>query len=299
MQSWPKTGRKKQPGFYLQVPEGAIHTPQVVTDSTCDLPKPLLDRWGITVVPMMIDIGGEVLREGLDITQRELYEWMARTGELPKTSQPSPSAFEAAFSVPAADGPLLCLTLSSKLSGTYQAACLARDLTGADVTVFDTLTTSLGLGLHVVRACELLGSGHSIGETVAELTRYRGEMKTLVLLNTLENIVKGGRLSRFQGTLSSALDIRVLLNDVEGEVVLLEKVHGHKKLLHRTVERMVARRPDLSDRDVGITHFNNPDDAEWLVQAIGEACHPRGFIVNEMGPAMATYAGEGGLIVSS
>jgi len=271
----------------------------VVTDSTCDLPKQLLDEWHVTVVPMMIDIGGEALREGVDITQRELYEWMARTRELPKTSQPSPSAFEDAFSTLAADGPVLCLTLSSKLSGTYQAACLARDLTGTDVTIFDSLTTSLGLGLQVVKACELLGSGLSVGETVAELTRYRGEMKTLVLLNTLENIVKGGRLSKFQGTLSNALDIRVLLNDVEGEVVLLEKVHGHRKLLHRTIERMVARRPDLSDRDVGITHFNNPDDAEWLVRAIGEACHPRGFIVNEMGPAMATYAGEGGLIVSS
>jgi len=273
--------------------------PHVVTDSTCDLPKPLLDRWGITVVPMTIDIGGTALREGVDITLHELYEWMARTRELPKTSQPSPSAFEEAFESLAADGPVLCLTLSSKLSGTYQAACLARDLTGVDATVFDSLTASLGLGLQVVRACELLGSGHAVDETVAQLARYRDEMKTLVLLNTLENIVKGGRLSRFQGTISSALDIRVLLHDVDGEVLLLEKVHGHKRLLHRAVERMVARRPDLSDRDVGITHFNNPDDAEWLVQAIGEACHPRGFIVNEMGPAMATYAGEGGLIVSS
>ena len=271
----------------------------MVTDSTCDLPKPLLAQWDITVVPMMIDIGGEALREGVDITQRELLEWMTRSHELPKTSQPSPVAFEEAFSSVAVDGPALCLTLSSKLSGTYQAACLARDLAGADVTIFDSLTTSIGLGLQVVRACELLGSGSGVAETVEQLTRYRDEMKTLVLLNTLENIVKGGRLSRFQGTLSSALDIRVLLHDVEGEVVLLEKVHGHKRLLHRAVERMATRRPDLSDRDVGITHFNNPEDAEWLVQAIGAACHPRGFVVNEMGPAMATYAGEGGLIVAS
>jgi len=293
-----QNGQEERARLILPVAEGEIHTTHVVTDSTCDLPTQLLEEWHVTVVPMMIDIGGEALREGVDITQRQLYEWMARTRELPKTSQPSPSAFEDAFSTLAADGPVLCLTLSSRLSGTYQAACLARDLTGTDVTVFDSLTTSLGLGLQVVRACELLEAGHSVAETVDKLTRYRDEMKTLVLLNTLENIVKGGRLSRFQGTLSSALDIRVLLHDVEGEVVLLEKVHGHKKLLHRAVERVVARRPDLSDRDVGITHFNNPEDAEWLVKALGEACRPRGFVVNEMGPAMATYAGEGGLIVS-
>jgi DegV family protein with EDD domain len=166
------------------------------------------------------------------------------------------------------------------------------------VTVFDSLTGSLGLGLQVLRACDLARAGRTASEVAAELARYRGEMNTLVLLNTLENIVRGGRLSRFQGNLSKLLDIRVLLHDESGKVVLLERVHGRRKLMDRALQRVRVLRPDLSDRDVGITHFNNPFDAEALREALAEQCHPRGFIVNEMGPTMATYAGEGGIIVA-
>jgi fatty acid-binding protein DegV len=110
--------------------------------------------------------------------------------------------------------------------------------------------------------------------------------------------VRGGRLSSFQGSLSKILDIRALLASNEGEVVLLERVHGHRRLLERAVERAADRWPDMSGRTVGITHFDNLADAEGLQQALGEKCHPRGFIINPMGSSMATYAGAGGMIVS-
>jgi DegV family protein with EDD domain len=278
--------------------EEAIHTSRVVTDSSCDLPKGLLDRRGITVVPLTVDVGGQTFQEGVDITPREFYDRMARSTELPKTSQPSPAAFQDTFDALADSGPVVCLTISSKLSGTYQSACLARDLSGRGVTVFDSLTGSLGLGLQVLRACDVLDEGRSAGEVVEELTRYRGQMNTLILLNTLENIVKGGRLSKFQGAVSKVLDIRVLLHDMEGAVEVLERVHGHRRLLEAAVKQVASRRPDLSDRAVGITHFNNSTDAEWLAQALRERFHPRGVIVNDMGPTMATYAGEGGMILS-
>jgi DegV family protein with EDD domain len=278
--------------------KGAIQTFQVVTDSSCDLPKELLERHGITTVPLSVDIDGDVYREGLDMTPCEFYEKMARSSGLPKTSQPSPAVFAETFRALSSAGPVLCVTLSSGLSGTYQSACLGRDLSGADVTVFDSLTGSLGLGLQVLKACELAENGCTTGEAVTSLSTYRSEMATLILLNTLENIVKGGRLSRFQGSLSKILDIRVLLRDAAGEVVLLEKVHGRKKLLDRAMQTVWGLRPDLSDRDVGITHFNNPGDAETVKRALSELCHPRGFIVNDMGSTMATYAGEGGMIVS-
>ena len=294
--AFPLTYRVR--GTYLSKKKGAIHTLQVVTDSSCDMPKELLERYGISVVALEVDIDGEVFREGVDLTPREFYKKMARSAELPKTSQPSPAAFAEAFSERSARGPVICITISSGLSGTYQSACLGRDLSGADVTVFDSLTGSLGLGLQVLRACDLAKARRTADEVVAQLTRYRDEMTTLILLNTLENIVKGGRLSKFQGSLSKVLDIRVLLRDREGAVVLLEKVHGHRKLLHRAVQTACGVWPDMSGRDVGITHFNNAVDAEALRQALSEQCHPRDFIVNDMGSTMATYAGEGGMIVS-
>ena len=269
-----------------------------MTDSSCDLPRELVERWGITTVPLSVEIDGEVFREGQDITPRAFYEKMAHSTVLPKTAGPSPAAFVEAFRTLSEAGPVICITISSKLSGTHESARLAIELSGADVTLFDSRTASVGQGLQVLRACELDRTGRAPSEVVAELSTYREEMNTLILLSTLENIVKGGRLSRFQGNLSKALDIRVLLHDVDGEVVLLEKVHGRKKLIGRALQTICDLRPDLSDRDVGISHFNNPDDAEALRLALSDRCRPRGFVVNEMGPTMATYAGEGGLIVS-
>jgi len=274
-----------------------IRTLQVVTDSSCDLPKELLERYGVQTVPLSVDIDGELFHEGLNITPHEFYEKMAQSTQLPKTSQPSPDVFAETFRALSSDGPIICITISSKLSGTYQSASLGGQLSGVDVTVFDSLTGSVGQGLQVLRACELAEAGCTADEVVAELSTYRSAMTTLVLLNTLENIVKGGRLSRFQGNLSKILDIRVLLRDADGAVVVLEKVHGRRKLLDRALQTIRGLRPDLSDRSVGITHFNNPDDAEALRRSLSEQCHPRGFIVNDMGPTMATYAGEGGMIV--
>jgi DegV family protein with EDD domain len=271
---------------------------RIVTDSSCDLPRGLIERWHITTVPMAVAVGGAEYREGVDITPGEFYAKMAASPALPKTSQPSPAAFEEVFTALGHHGPVICITVSSKLSGTYMSASLGAQLSGADVTVFDTLNASLGHGLQVLKACEMVEAGRSVDDIIAALTAYRDGMNTLVLLNTLENIVKGGRLSRFRGSLSKALDIRVLLHNDEGEVVLLEKVHGHRRLLERAVERMLEMRPDLSDREVGITHFNNLEDAEALRDAAAGCCNPRAFVINEMGTSMATYAGEGGIILS-
>lgn len=271
---------------------------QVVTDSSCDLPKALLQRCEITTVPVSILIDGETYLEGETITTHEFYAKMARSLELPKTAQPAPGLFAETFRTLAEKGPVLCVTLSSKLSGTYQSACLGRDLSGVDVTVFDTLTASLGHGLQVLRASELARAGHALGDVLAKLGTYRDEMNTLVMLNTLENIVRGGRLAKVWGSLSQILNIRVLLHDVDGDVGFLAKVHGSRKLMDRVVQTVSEMRPYLSDRDVGIAHYNNPLGVETLKDALAERCRPRGFVVGEMGPALATYAGEGGIIVA-
>jgi DegV family protein with EDD domain len=271
---------------------------QVVTDSSCDLPEELIKKHHIRVVPLTVNIDDNNYLEGVDITPEEFYKKMAQSVKLPKTSQPPPAVFAQTFRELSRWGQVLCLTISSKLSGTYQSACLGRELSGVDVTVFDTLAGSLGHGLQVLKACNLAKAGCLIDEIMTELDRYRKEMKILILLNTLENIVKGGRLSKFQGNLAKILNIKLLLHNVDGEVVLLEKVRGQKKFLNRVIETIQGFCPDLTGRDIGITHFKNPEDVEIIRQILKEKCNPRDFLINSMGPTMATYAGEGGIIIS-
>ena len=271
---------------------------QIVTDSSCDLPPELIKSNNIRVVPLHIIFGDEVFQEGVDITPEAFYEKMAQSPTLPKTSQPVPAAFAKAFRELSAYGQVLCLTLSSKLSGTYQSAHVAKKLSGVDAVIFDTLAGSLGHGLQVLKACKLAQAGCTAAEVVAELTRYREKMKIVILLKTLENVVKGGRLSRFKGSLANILNLRILLHNQDGEVVLLDKVRGSKKLLHRALQILQSYCPDLTERKIGITHFRNLADVETLKQALHEQFNSRNIIVNNMGATMATYAGEGGIIIS-
>jgi len=116
----------------------------LVTDSSCDLPDDIIKRYNIHIVPLVVEIDGELYRERVDITPKEFYKKMAVNKKLPKTSQPTPASFLDVFKDLSRSGQILCVTISSGLSGTYQSACLAKDLSGEDITIFDSLGGSLG-----------------------------------------------------------------------------------------------------------------------------------------------------------
>lgn len=271
---------------------------QLVTDSSADLPKVLIDRYNITVVPLTIRIDGVDYLEGIDITPQEFCEKMFNAKELPKTTQPSPGAFANVFNALGDKGPILCLTISSGLSGTYQAACVGRDNKDIDVRIVDTLAGSLAHGFQLIEAAKMVEQGKSIDEIVEFLEEYKKHANILILLDTLENIVKGGRLGRFQGSMAKVLDIKVALQGVEGKVEPLEKVHGKKKFLHRAIEIIGERKSDFSDTVFGITHIDNLKDAEYLRDEIIKRYKPKDVIINYMGATMGTYAGKDGMIVS-
>ena len=209
-----------------------------------------------------------------------------------------PGAFSQIFQELSSKGPQLCLTLSSKLSGTYLSACTGKNNSGVDVVIFDTQAGSLGHGIQLLKAAELTAQGLPREEIIKKLTQFRSEMNIFILFNTLENIVKGGRLNKFTGTMAKILDIKVLAEGVNGAVEVTEKIRGKKRFLHKVLEIISQRRADFSDRIIGISHLDNLEGAEYLRLTMIENFHPKDVIVNYMGPTMGTYAGKGGMIIS-
>jgi DegV family protein with EDD domain len=271
----------------------------LVTDSSADIPADLLKQYGIYTVPLTIRVNGKEFEEGVNITPQEFYREMYSASQLPQTSQPTPERFKQLFQDLAGKGTVLCLTLSSKLSGSYVSALMGAELSGnPDVIIFDTLGASIGHGMQVLRAAELAKAGCSSEEILASLTRMRDEMKFLLLFDTLENIVKGGRLSYFQGSLGKLLNIKIILHNVEGAVELLEKVRGRSKSMQRVIDMVGEYCPDLNGRTVGISHVDNYQDAVFMAEAIEKRYHPSNIIINEMGPTIATYVGKDGLIIA-
>jgi DegV family protein with EDD domain len=271
---------------------------RIITDSSADLPRELLEKYNVTVVPLTIKVENKEYLEGIDLTSKEFFEKMFATEELPKTSQPAPAVFAEAFNSFDQEDELLCLTISSGLSGTFQSANLAKEMSDANVTVFDTLAGSLAHGLQVIRAAELAQNGYTLQQIVDNLTEYRKNMNILILLETLENIVKGGRLSKFQGSLAKILNIKVILEGINGVVEIREKIRGKKKFRKRTLETISDRKSDFSNTIFGITHTGNEEEAELFKQEIIEQFKPKEVIVNYMGATMGTYAGKDGMIIS-
>ena len=272
---------------------------KIITDSSADLPQELIEKYDITLVPLTVSIGGVDFLEKVNLTPQEFFSKMFSSDILPKTSQPSPATFAEAFSNYSNETEILCLTISSGLSGTYQSACIGKELSNANVTVFDTLAGSLGHGLQIIRAAELAEQGHSLEAIIKNLTDYRNKMNILVLLDTLENIVKGGRLSKFQGSLAKILNIKVILERVDGgKVEILEKIRGKRKFRKRVLEIIQERADDFSNLTFGITHTGNIEDAETIKNELIELFHPKEVLVSYMGATMGTYAGKDGMIIS-
>jgi DegV family protein with EDD domain len=273
---------------------------KIITDSSCDLPESLLKQYDISVVPLIIKLNDIEYLEGVDLTSEDFFHRMFSSPELPKTSQPSPSSFAEVFLKLAKteDQELLCLTISSGLSGTNQSANIGREMAEVNVTVFDTLAGSLGHGLQVIRAAELAQEGHSIKDIIRALEEYRDQMTILIMLDTLENIVKGGRLNRFQGSLAKILNIKVILQGNHGEVEILEKVRGRKKVHQRLFDIIKSKKSDFSTTVFGITHTGNLEEAEQIREEIQKQFQPKDILFHYMGAAMGTYAGKGGMIIS-
>jgi DegV family protein with EDD domain len=139
--------------------------------------------------------------------------------------------------------------------------------------------------------------GESLENILQYLENFRKKVTILILLHTLENIVKGGRLSRFKGGLAKLLNVKVVLHGVKGEVHILKKVRGTNRFLNETI-KIMEEIPGIMEKKIfGITHVDNAEDAEFFKNVILERFNPKEIIVNGMGPTMGTYAGEGGIII--
>lgn len=276
---------------------------KIITDSASDLPKEYIKKYNVEIVPLTVELEGKIYKDGVDITTEKFNQLMIKSNQLPKTAHPSPETFKKVFLKYINDGyDILCLTISSKLSGTYQSAMIAKNniKTSEKIFVFDTLAASSGEALQVIKASKLIQKGEKIKEVLRKLTEYRNRINILILLDTLENIVKGGRLTKIQGVIAKILNFKIILHNNKGAVEMLEKIRGKKRFFKKVLEIIDERmkKLNLSNLNVGITHVDNIEEAIMFKKIIEEKYNPKDIFVNHMGATIATYAGKGGIIIS-
>lgn len=267
----------------------------IVTDSTSDLPPEIRERHGITMVPLNIQFGDETFVDQIEMTTDEFMRRLATSPELPKTSQPAVGLFEQTFRDLAHDhDAIVCVLLSSKLSGTVQAATLAASAVAGviPVIVFDSLNVSLGCGFQVLRAAELAGQGLGADEIVTRLEAERASYHVIFFVETLEHLRHSGRVSKAASLFGSILQIKPLLRVDEGQVVPFERTRTRKKAL----DAVVAFGKSFAALDRACAIYNTtPADAEWIAEQLKSVVTEPEVPTVQFSPVLGTHVGPGAI----
>jgi DegV family protein with EDD domain len=238
-------------------------TIRIVTDSTCDLPLQIVEDHNISIVPLYINIGSESYLDGVDMTRQAFYAGLPDYDTFPKTAAPGPEKFSEVYTRLASEGAteILSIHISPSLSAVIHSARIAAEtFTGAKVTVVDSGQLSLGLGFMVQMAAQAAAAGESLPEIVSALRNQSERSYVFAALETTEFLRRSGRVSDFQNSLGTLLQIKPLLKMHNGEAES-EKIRTRKKAIERLIELVIEVGPI---EKLALVHTNNDEGAQAL-----------------------------------
>lgn len=272
---------------------------KIVVDQALDIPKYILDRYDISVVNLNVAFGDEIVNH---FTNEQFYEKMRTSPILPKTSCPSPDAFLEEYK--STDKDIVVITLSKELSGTYSSAILAKDLyfqeaSDKKIEVVDSTNGSIGAALLAIKTANYINEDIPYEEVVLKTKKLSETLIHYGMLETLENAVKGGRISKTKGFVANALNLKPIIQ-IEKTVFVVDKARGTKNSIKKMLDILEEKVIELGMKPtiLGLAHSNDIEKAEMVRDMILEKYDFEEVIIAEIGPIIGTYTAEGGILVS-
>ncbi|MCM3741085.1 DegV family protein [Oceanobacillus luteolus] len=275
---------------------------KILADSASDLSKDHYNEYGIEMIPLNVHLDDRAYADVNEIDPKTIYDAM-RNGKAPKTSQPAPEAFKKHFMACAEKNePLVYVSFSSELSGTYQSAKIMEDMVKSDypdapLYIVDSKCASIGYGLVVLHVAKMAKAGASV-EQIIEAAEYQAKhMEHLFTVDDLEYLYRGGRVSKTSAFVGGLLKIKPLLNVEDGRLVPIEKIRGSKKVLGRMIELMEERGKDFQHQVIGISHGDDLERAEQLSSMIQDkfGVAKENIVIEMVGAVIGAHVGPGTL----
>lgn len=270
---------------------------KVIVDSASDIPSDRAAKAGILTVPMPVNIDGKTFLEGHDLSIGEFYAHYKEYKELPKTSQPSPNNLLEYYEKVLSEGhEVVAIHLSSGLSSTFTTAQMVRDLTSAPdkVHIIDSLGASFGYGLLALFAQEILASSDLWEEAETKILKLRKNMRYVFTLDTLEYLVKGGRVSKSAGFIGGLLDVKPVLHMTsDGRIEPYTKVRSRRSAIRKLVDTMEQEIDHPEKQIIGISHSACPEDAQLLIKEIQQRIDVKDIWLSEIGCVVGSHTGPG------
>ncbi|MEO3945417.1 DegV family protein [Gorillibacterium sp. CAU 1737] len=277
-------------------------TIKLFTDSSADLPKELIQRYDIEVVPLLVIDGDQQYEDNVTLDPADLFRGM-REGKVYKTSQISYQTLYDRLKPYAEQGQsCLYLAFSSELSGTYQTGVMVKNdileqYPDFELEVLDTKCASLGEGMVVLKIAELAQQGKSMAELLAAASFFARHMEHIFTVDDLKYLLRGGRVSPIAAFIGGILQIKPILDVEDGKLIPIEKVRGRKKVFQRMIEIIRERGVALDKQTIGISHGDDLEGAEQLAAMIREAFGTPEIVISMIGASVGAHSGPGTMAI--
>ena len=274
-------------------------TVKIVTDSTSDLTPALAKQFNISVVPLTVSFGRESFQDRVEMSTDEFYRRLTTEETFPRTTQPSPNAFLSAYKKACPEAKdILVITISKKLSGTYESALSAAQLLGkpeCKVEVINSEVTAAALGLLAIWASKQAAAGMPLAELKTAVEGRVADTKPVMAFDTLKYLARGGRIGKAQGLLGSLLSVKPVLTIRDGEVAPLTRVRSMSAGID-VLYNFAAGHKQIDE--MAVEYATTPDMADALIDRLG-AIYPKEKIYRTtVSPVLGSYMGPNVLSVS-
>mgnify|MGYP000869310602 CR=1 FL=1 len=268
----------------------------LISDSTSYLPENLINNYGIIIIPLNLHLEGKSYKEGRDISHAEFYHILKSSKMFPATSQPSAGEFLEVFHSPTPDDEALVILVSAELSGTVQSALIARNMLEAhrqkNIHIVDSRSSSMGMGFQLLKAGEMLAQGRTMSEVIEEVERIKIQQEIYFIVDDLEYLVRGGRLSKSSGLIGNLLQLKPVLTVMEGKLELFDKVRTSSRAVKLMMQQVEKNKSWL--KQLAVIHVQAEEEALKLQQDLQEQ-YGITALISEAGPVIGAHTGPGTL----
>lgn len=275
----------------------------IVTDSTAYIPEETIKDLPIKIVPLQVIWGDDQYRDGIDIIPTQFYERLQTAEIMPTTSQTTPGTFKDLYQKLNSEGyQILSIHISSKLSGTLDSAHQAKDLLGLEeIVIFDSEAAGMALGFQVLTAARAASNGASLSDCLKIVEKAREQTGILFAVKTLEFLRRGGRIGGAAALVGTMLNLKPILELIDGKIESVDKVRTMNKALDRLIEILIAKVDNQYPVRISVQHANALPEAESLLDKIITKFPANTIVetmISEVSPAIGTHTGPGLLGIS-
>lgn len=273
---------------------------KIITDSTSDIDADYAKVLNVDIVPLKVIINGKEYKDRIDLEPNQFYKLLEESDVLPTTSQPSPQDFLDLYQdAKKNNDSIIVITLSSQVSGTYQSACIAKELAEYDdIYVIDSYNATQGLRLIVEKTVQLRKQGKDVKEIVNFIENYKQRVHIYAVVDTLEYFYKGGRLSKTSATMGTLLKFKPIVGLKDGSLVLFTKARGVQKATSKIID-MIHEMGDIDFQEpVCIGYTGTDEGLDKFEEMLKDELKFQNVLYGCVGPVIGTHAGPGAKLIA-